>query len=332
MAYIAGNLSFKVSYELLDKTLAALGISFASRILKTHSISLNSAARRARELRKNDWLGEYEPSVLRETPFLESDIDHYTIPIPAIFPIVLADNFLLGYEGLTREHFVEVGKQFEDYCALILETAFEGLLAKSEQEYGPRRNRRKTPDVRVYLNNNLRCIIECKSQRISYDKKFRRQNDQDFDDRIHHISKGVFQIWRYVDDLIAGKHSDAPYTLSELTGYTVTLENWNSFEGCLRKIVLAEANIEADKASLSSRCRIPVSIVSISDLEHNLWSMSPENFIELPRLFENNDINYWEPSRPLGSSKVVRLKYRGDGMINHLKRALPNFGALLKGV
>lgn len=323
ISYLACNISKYVHLDHLDDLASQMDFTPPSEVISRASISLLAASLRAKQLRRVDPLGEMQPSILRESPFI---IEGKTIilPIPDLLPIALGENILLGYPKIPHEVFNCIANSFEQYVLDLLKEAFQEIEFKVEERYGTRQNSKNTPDLRLYSNGKLSCIIECKSQRIPFVKKFNRLNDEDFDPKISEVAKGVFQVWRYTRDI----HQDTSLESDishELTGFVATLENWHSLEAKLRSTVFEIANQRADREGIEARFRIPVALICAWELENDLWSMNYETFSRLPILNSEKGVQEWMPTAVWRRHESYEENYGENPLFQKLSKNLPRW-------
>lgn len=327
--YNVGAISGALHKSEVDDFAHRMGLNNAFDILQIYCHSIQAAAFKSRIIRNKNLLGEMQPSVLRESPFVGINDNLIILPLPCLVPISLGDSFHIGFNSLPDDVFNDIGKSFESYIKELLSDAFPNVIVTQDQNYGTRKRPKLTPDLRIYIDGVLSSIIECKSHRISFGKKFNRKSADDFDPRIFKVAEGCVQIWRYVLHLRTENNLNEEID-NDLTGYVAMLESWHSLEGNFRKTVLGHAHKTADLEGIPIDDRIDIAFVSVAELEEEIWSMNLKNFIELPKINSRKKYEDWMPSSILRSKDVVREKHRGDPVIAKLNKALPKWGAMDK--
>lgn len=230
-------------------------------------------------MRRNALLSEYSKSFLRQYPIIKENNFSYFSVNPSFITLRFTSgliNEISGDKGVVRN---EVGHRFETYTSMLLQSSFRGRAIKSEEQYGSRKARKHTPDLRVYSDNNeLQVIVECKSTRLNFESKFDSEQLKNLPHRSDEIIKGFLQIWKYIFDLKNDKAVEKK--LAKISyGLVVTLEPWIQLtEGRYQKL-LSAAHAEADKKNIPRGCRIKVILTSIGELEFILPRAKYDDFL-----------------------------------------------------
>lgn len=267
--------------EDIERFLTAMDVPNAANLLKIFAPDKNKLQVLARNVRKVGF-GEHSRSVISENPILQYKDGKVSAPIPQLIPS-FAENLVVNLPNTPSTLFNDVGKQFEVYSINILRAAFPNLDFASEDNYGSKKHQRDTPDIRLYESGRLKGIIECKNQTLSFDKKFNRKTNTDFDVKSDKIAEGIVQIWRYVEHLHT--ENKLQEKLAEnISCYVLTGEWWMAGSSKFHSHVFLAASKIADKESIHKTYRLDVAIVSSMELDNLAWTCTENEFLELPSI------------------------------------------------
>jgi hypothetical protein len=132
----------------------------------------------------------------------------YITPIPALIYrrvttglyFTLSDYFKENNKKPFRKTFGEV---FQEYVGLLLQKAVGESNVKQEWTYGPRKNRKATPDWFV-IQNGTALLIELKQSGLYLPAKKLGQLGEIQKDLTRNIGAGVHQMWEFEDDIRNG--------------------------------------------------------------------------------------------------------------------------------
>jgi len=177
-----------------------------------------------------------------------------------------------------------IAARFEAYARELLSIEITEAQVEGEISYGTPQHPRKSPDALVFQEGVLRVCIECKSTKLSFNAQF---VDNPFADSragsaYDEIAKGVYQIWRFQDDLRRGI-VDHPINVAQegIVGVVLTLDDWLEATNDMRQTVFERAGRLADASGIPRERRAPVSICTIRDLEFLLRTASLEDLVHV---------------------------------------------------
>lgn len=258
--------------------------------LKQFSLPISDLRSKTSSMRMEDKIGEYSKSIFRQYPILKENQFQYFCINPAFLILRITSGLISEISGDNGNVRNEVGRRFEKYLQLLLDSSFTENSISAEETYGPRRAKNNTPDLRVYdAEKKLSIIFECKSTRLNFESKFDPEKLENLPDRSDEIIKGFTQVWRYVDH--CNNKTGLDLLSDNVMGVVVTLEPWIQLnEGRYEKIIQL-AHERADRMKLSKNCRIKVVLASIGELEYILQRVTFRNFQELLLKAENPKFN-----------------------------------------
>ena len=236
-------------------------------------------------LEKINSVGSYRKLDTRSFPcvILNREILEYELiacPIPDLLFLRFTEGIyydVVGGGGSIRD---EIGKKFEEYCNFFLSSAFPKFNFLPEKTY--KRNRKQsvvTPDIRLLDNGEVRLIVECKANRMSFDNRFDVEATAD-QSVPSGLVKGVTQIWEYRRDVRIGKISDERPSL-DILGLVLTFDPWLLLAEERVNKILDQALHQARKlGNFQQEDFCPIAFCEIADLEILASKASPTGFLK----------------------------------------------------
>ncbi|MCD8489671.1 MAG: hypothetical protein LRZ84_23770 [Desertifilum sp.] len=132
----------------------------------------------------------------------------YITPIPRLIYEKVTRGLYFTLENYfkenTRNQFtVEFGSVFQEYVGLLLTKAVGEDNVKPEWQYGPKKQRKDTPDWLVVLND-FAVLIEVKKSHLNLEAKKWSEVDEMQKYIKQNIGKGVNQMWKFEEDIRNG--------------------------------------------------------------------------------------------------------------------------------
>lgn len=236
----------------------------------------------------------YEPSILRKFPIIritEDGNNNYYVPIPDLVVSRITDG--LFYDIVADDNVRRLaGENFEKYVFQLLNYYIKNRTVVSEFKY----RTIDSPDFQIVTNNSeIEIVIECKARRLPMSI---RGSAAPFDNTNHayqELIKGIVQIWKYCSHIRSGKVTGKTMTLHKSTvGILLTLEPWFEMGNQVIDEVISCAieNSKRDNNILEVD-RIPISFLSIDDLERTLGKGSEESLVISARTHAEDDSRGW---------------------------------------
>ena len=247
-------------------------------VLKRYSLSSRDFNQGCRTLRKNDKFGEYSKSQLRKKPIIRLADGKYFCPMPKLLQFRITSGLIseTSYDGNAIN---EVGDNFEKFSFEKFTQAFPDETSKSEEVYGTKNRSKKTPDIRIYKDDSLDLIIECKATLLLFEDKFEKVNLESLPKKSEQIIKGILQVWRYSRDSHKGVTPDKNIS-NDCKGLVLTLEEWIVLDEGRHQLLLSKAHKLADAEGIPEFARIKTTITSIKDFLYILEHATLEEFLE----------------------------------------------------
>ncbi|SJM29970.1 hypothetical protein [Mesorhizobium delmotii] len=269
-------------FAAMDIDLQEIGISPHERDVAIRKVSLPllAARRQATNLRAEAGLTGYKKSVLRQSPCLIlPDGRQLIAPLPDLIALRISSGIyydIVG-DGAINER---MGKRFEDYVALLLDTFLPDIGVRRETEYSIRKGENyRSSDLVLTINGVAPFIVECKAKRASHSAKFAESPSEA--EGLSDLAHGIFQIWRHVSHhrrRLVGK--DMILSASPI-GVLLTLDTWADMSRPTREEIFRLAReIRQSKApDIAEEDMIRIGFLHIEDFEGILSTATPESLI-----------------------------------------------------
>ena len=145
-----------------------------------------------------------KPAIIPDRNLKPGSSQVYITPIPALIYrrvttglyFTLSEYFQDNNEKQFRKTFGEV---FQEYVGLLLQKAVGESNVQQEWTYGPKKNRKATPDWFV-IQNGTALLIEVKQSGLYLPAKQWGQLDEIHKDLTRNIGAGVHQMWEFEED------------------------------------------------------------------------------------------------------------------------------------
>lgn len=289
-----------------------------SDVLKTIeilSVPLEKANGLVRELRQGYDHIAYAPSIFRVSPLITFQQDGVRYAMTPFVDLL----FYRITEGLFYD-FVDNPNLRNDFSA-NLETYISEIIGKRAEKYKVcgdiiyGRTAEKTPDILVSMNNSVVAAIEIKGRRQSATIRFGENPTKDFADAYEDLSKGVFQLWKYLADSSRGLIPSEFAASDKAILGVCTLDNWiESAYGTEADIyAMAHRKADAHARGVPSKYRKHVPIFSLSDMEFVLSRSDVETLIGVIHASSTDEYRGWLLSS-IFSSKFPSLGVIDDAL------------------
>tara|TARA_R110000782_G_C14800919_1_gene411837 strand:+ start:413 stop:1954 length:1542 start_codon:yes stop_codon:yes gene_type:complete len=269
-----------------DIDLSSIGISEKKRedILNTISIRHTEARKKASTLRNTKKHTGYKKSLFREYPCVSFGQNGERIHGPLPDLVLLRSTSGVFYDVINGGGDVrnEISSRFERYCIEFLQCTLLTARVRASFKYQfTKRQQIDSPDILVSANKGpVSLIIECKARRLSYEARFSEDPVSEARDAYNELSKGLFQIWRFVAHQRLGLIPNEPIS-ADVRGIVLTLDTWLSAASVMQDEVFELANLRASEdANITEEDRIPVIFCPIGDLEQTLGVSTDSSFFE----------------------------------------------------
>lgn len=267
---------------LRDTDLSEIGVSPKVResALARLAIGHAEARERTRRMRAGKLHTAYKPSLLRDYPVIAFGTagERLRAPLPELITQRFTAGHYLDVVGGGAAVWTEIGERFEAYCVEYLTTMMAPLTVGGEYEYGPKKARRRTPDVLVSDGGELVLVAECKAKRMTFEARFAEDPVAEARAGYAEIARGIFQIWRFRADARRGL-AGAPVMRDDCLAILLTVDPWLSMARNQEKDVLAAAHTLADEGGIAPEDRCPVPVCLIDDVEHVLQQGTAGTFL-----------------------------------------------------
>lgn len=239
--------------------------------LDSASCNLSSAQSEARATRSSSDSTAYRKGILRRTPIVGAALDGHAVyirPIEKLLKSRISSG--LYYDVISNQRASNlIGQQFEIYLIDLLAAKFSTFSVTGEFEYGPKKRRKKSPDVMLNDGNQIRALFECKVAKLPYAVQTSAKQTPEHIRVIQDIAKGVAQICAFEDDMRTGIAGDEFSLHPDFLPLVVTLDDWIFFGKELKDEIFSCARSIA-QANGTSTDRIDnqrVILCTASDLE-----------------------------------------------------------------
>ena len=292
-----------------DADMSSVGITPAMRetALARIATGIAEARIRAARLRRLRRPTAYSGSVLRDHPIIAVESGGALLtPLPPLLLNRITAGLYLDVVGGGEAVWRGIGARFEAYCIAYMRRMMEGHDVEGEIEYGPKRNRFRTPDVLVGRGGELHLVIECKAKRMTFDARFSDDPVATARRGYEEIAKGIFQVWRFLSHARRGVFADRAVA-PDCLGMVVTTDPWLSMATNLEEEVLSIATkmAEADP-EIIEQDRRRVAVTMIDDIELTLQTGDAGSFLRAIREGTQGDKLGWLLStihRDMGSAE-----------------------------
>lgn len=267
-----------------DTDLSELGImpDVKERALARIAISHAEARQRTRRIRGGKLHTAYRPSLLRDYPIIAFGAagERLRAPLPELITQRFTAGRYLDVVGGGAAVWTEIGERFEAYCVDYLKAMLAPLTVVGEQEYGPKKARRRTPDILVSDREALVLVAECKAKRMTFEARFSEDPIADAAAGYAEIARGMFQIWRFRADARRRMVVNLPPMRDDCLAILLTVDPWLTMARNQEKDVLAAAHKLADaEGGIAPQDRCPVPVCLIDDVEHVLQQGTAQTFL-----------------------------------------------------
>lgn len=274
-----------------------IGLSESALRLAVDLISLTHAEARtkARALRAGGGHTAYRRSLLRMFPCIRFDAGRTVAPLPDL--VTLRGTSGLFYDAVKGGDDVrnEISGRFEKYCCDFLAYMLPDIRVRGSYKYIIQKGRElDTPDVLLYEANEISIVFECKATRMSYQARFSEAPLVDDPRGYAELTKGVFQIWRFVSHhrrgLVRGER-----IRSDVKGVVLTLDTWLSMATEMQREVLTLAKqmaVERD-GEIVDEDRIPIVFCPVEHLEQTLSVATTASFLETVKAAATEPYEGW---------------------------------------
>lgn len=173
----------------------------------------------------------YTFSELRRTPLVSFGNDHdgfYMCPSVTYIIRHITDGVfytLVGADGFANAF----GNSFQNYVGEVLRASFtENATVLEEQQYGPRRARKRSVDW-IVDGPDAALFIECKARRAHMDTRTKLQATSAIEADLDSMSTSLAQLYKTLSDAINGHYEH--WQIGERIPFPVlvTLEDWYGF-------------------------------------------------------------------------------------------------------
>ncbi|WP_376704605.1 hypothetical protein RQ479_07430 [Mesorhizobium sp. ISC25] len=181
----------------------------------------------------------------------------------------------------------------ESYISGIIEKRAEQYEVGGDVTYG--RTSERTPDILLRSKKRVVAAVEIKGRRQSANIRFGENPTKDSAGAYEDLSKGVFQLWKYLADsskgLIPSEFAASTDTILGLC----TLDNWVESAYGTEADVYAMAHRKADAhpRGIPPEHRKRVPIFSLSDMEFVLSRSDVETLIGIIRASATDEYSGW---------------------------------------
>jgi hypothetical protein len=263
-----------------------------SRAVSMLALPIDESRERAAEMRMVQAQTAYRPSILRPWPCILFDgASRVRAPLPALVLARVTDGVYYDVVAAGGDVTREIGQRFEEYCFELLKSHFAEGAWRPEGSYGS--GQRRTPDIRLFEGGECNLVVECKAKRMTFAAKFGAAPLEEAAQGFSEISKGVFQIWRYASHVRRGLIS-GDVLASNVVGMVLTLDPWAQMSRQQAAAIMSEAHKLAEEdGGILHADRLPVAILSISDVEHVAMYATLPSFLEAVRLGATTERAGW---------------------------------------
>ncbi|WP_428527090.1 hypothetical protein [Roseibium sp.] len=224
----------------------------------------------------------YQSSVLRTWPcILIPNKNIMLSPIPDLvierFTNGLYYDFV-GPDGRIRDL---IGKRFESYTTLMLESFVQNLSVKPEFKYG--KKNQPSPDIFLLDQGETAVIIECKAKKATIAAKFGEEPDVLKDAALDELAKGAFQVWRFCSHVRRGIVAPPGDKFAAgISGLVVSMDTWMETSKKQHEEVLRRAKKRCadEDPEIIVEDQIPVAYCNIDDLSWVLRSCSDSDLLK----------------------------------------------------
>lgn len=279
-----------------DFDLSAIGISEEKRraILNKISISNLEAKYKSKILRNTNEHTGYKKSLFRVYPCVSFGQNGERVHGPLPDLIILRSTTGLFYDVINGGGDVrnEISSRFEQYCVELLQCMLSTTRVRPSFKYQfTRRQQIESPDILVSANQNpISLIVECKARRLSYEARFSEDPVSEARDAYNEMSKGLFQIWRFVAHQRLGLTPNEPIS-ADVRGIVLTLDTWLSAASVMQDEVFELAKRRASEDNnITEEDHIPVIFCPIGELEETLSVSTDSSFFET--VFAATDVKF----------------------------------------
>lgn len=267
---------------LRDTDLSEISVSpiVRERALARLAIGHAEARERTRGMRAGKLHTAYKPSLLRDYPVIAFGAagERLRAPLPELITQRLTAGHYLDVVGGGAAVWTEIGERFEGYCVDYLTAMMAPMTVDGEFEYGPKKARRRTPDVLVSDGGELVLVAECKAKRMTFEARFAEDPVAEATGGYAEIAHGIFQLWRFRADVRRGV-AGAPAMRDDCLAILLTVEPWLTMARNQEEDVLAIAHLLADECGIAPEERCPVPVCLIDDVEHVLQQGNARTFL-----------------------------------------------------
>jgi len=197
------------------------------------SIDLNDFKKIIQKEHSIDEKFAYNTYMLKLYPIIKSKLkgdDFYFCPLTTL----LYWRFTSGiYYEICREKDFDkpFGYAFQKYVGEVLNKANKKMTIYPEEEYGPKKNKKKTVDW-IFDEKDAALFIECKTKRLIVPAKIELNDTELLDKELEKISDAIVQVYKTIKDYIDKQYPSFSHDKKrKIYPIILTLEEWYSFAG-----------------------------------------------------------------------------------------------------
>lgn len=231
----------------------------------------------------NDHIG-YRPSVLRKYPLVRVN-GMYCAPLPPTLSYRVLNGIYFDLIGNDRIKTI-IAERFESYVIRFLQKMNDDFIFLSEFYY-LKKGKQASPDAIAVRDERPLIIIECKAARMDNVIRFSDKPADLAKRGADEISKGVFQIWRFVADIRNGKVGRFSEIDENAAGLIVMIDDWtSSYSSFIKKLFLmadervAQHNEKHPGRKIEDIDKIPVRFTDIKILENTCRQIQNQDFLD----------------------------------------------------
>lgn len=231
----------------------------------------------------------YRRGVLRATPIVKHTLSTgnvYFRPVEMLLKWRLSSG--LYYDVIVDPEVQNgnmIGNSFEKYVCDLLAAKFSNWQVSGEQEYGTRRNRKKTPDVVVTDNNATQLVIECKAIKLPLGVQITIDDIPERERVINDLVKGVRQVCEFQTSLAAGI-PDLDFVHSDnMINIVVTLDDWLFMGHDIKREIKERAILRLEEQGKQEAAQLVENVIlcTSDELETLVTVFSTESVVETLR-------------------------------------------------
>jgi len=214
----------------------------------------------------------YEFNSLRAFPLINMDyVGRKSLICP--IPSLLYERLTTGiyYEIFNLPGFDEAfGECYQHYIGEVLQQGAKSVRVFPEQEYGSRRDRKRTVDWTI-SKGNWSLFIECKTKRLTLGAKINLYSTTELNNEIGKMADFIIQLYKNILDYENNLFPQFRFNRQiKIYPLVVTLEEWYLFGDKLLALLDEQLTLRFKREKLPDRLlsQYPYSVCSTNELEH----------------------------------------------------------------